>query len=1029
VNTADQFPILVPHNFQEGICINCGCSITDAEQWCPTQKIPPVDGTEAAGESHRKFREYLQTNDQRISARRHAIEVTGRFARLFLGTPYAYILRYENGRYETIQRNADGSWETRTKDKAIPRSDPWPQAWERHLRGEYPSLLSIPIMPKGVVYFAALDIDRHEGSPLPPLDCAALAKEITRLQLPLVCWRSKNGKGGYLGLFIKDQAGCDAAIVRKALEHYRSILRIEGAEEIFPKQWGADPNFGTDQQRAGNGLNLPYFGSDRVAFGESGEEITVEEFLDLAQRRAVHAIGLSNEVRQWFPDWKPDRDDSQSEVGEDGNARPLPIEIIRKRGEEWLTKLRDAPPGDRHHKLVACSFYFGSAFASGALIDTEDILKRKIWDALTEAWKRSKETWGEARQRLDRESARDGWEDGLKHPQTILDPAKDADESLGWVTKELESPWVIKDAKKKEEFLRRTLKIDRFELEPLYKAIATKLEVSVPGLKSKLAEMRDAAKAPPEVPSDAIVYSLENYATCLRDAEKVLANIPGRYFECDRRLVIPIHARESENKSVIERDGASVIIDNGSKMTVRRDLIDHAHFFEQVGDKLVPIFPPPDIISDIFDRLKAEANEVPYIHLDMLVATPTLLPSGAVHDAPGELRESVLFLAPTRDYPRVPDNPSREDAVEALRRFEPLFCKFPFVGVDKAGQPLPWNQTASYSCVLASGLSLVSRSALRPSDANPITVFNGPKQRSGKTLLVETITIAALSHNPTPVHFHDETEFGKSLLPIIQQQDRSVLIDNVERTIRSAKLAMLVTGNRLRDRILGLSETVDLHNRSVFFTTGNNLSLAGDLASRAVQVSIDPGVERPEERAFDFDPREVAREYHPELVVALLTALRAYILAGKPWLPDREPWGGFAAWDRLVSGCLVWLGYADPVTTRGDVLAEDPERSENINILEAWFDQFKNQQVAVSDIAKNPTTEIYRVLLNRDGAWSPEWVGHRLSRLRNRVDGGKKLIRVGDSRGSSLKRLWQVVEVGATPSEVQEVKSAKTSLF
>ncbi len=906
-------PSVGTHDFQEGTCVNCGCSTTDAagNMTDDAGKPWPIpdECTEAARASYRNLREYLQTNKERISARRHAIEVSGKFAQLFLGNPNAYALRYENGRYETIQRNADGSWETRSTDKntgdissRIPRSDPWPQAWERHLRGEYPSLLSIPIMPSGNVYFAALNIDRHEGSPLPPLDCAALATEITRLRLPLVCWKSKNGRGGYLGVFIKDQAGCDATIIDKALEHYRTVFKIEGAE---------DSNFNV-------GTDLPYFGGGRVAFGEAGENITVEQFLDLAKKRAVYAAKLS------------------------------------RCGNDWLT---------------------------------EAIEK-------------------------------------------IFDPAKDAEDALGWVKKELESLWIIKDSGKKEEFLQHVLKISRFELDPLYKAIATKLEVSVPGVKAKLAEMRDAAKAPQEVPSDAIIYSLENYASCLRDAEKVLANIPGRYFECDRRLVIPVHARESENKSVVERDGASVVIDAGSKMTVRRDLIDHAHFFEEIGGKLIPIFPPPDIIGDIFDRLKAEVNKIPYVHLDMLVATPTLLPSGAVHDAPGELRESVLFLAPTREYPRVPDNPSREDGIAALRKFDPLFCKFPFVGTDKAGQPLPWNQTPSYSCVLASGLSLVSRSALRPSDANPITVFNGPKQRSGKTLLVETITIGVLSHNPTPVHFHDETEFGKSLLPIIQQQDRSVLIDNVERTIRSAKLAMLVTGNRLRDRILGLSETVDLHNRSVFFTTGNNISLAGDLASRAVQVSIDPAVERPEERPFDFDPRELARQHHPELVVALLTALRAYILAGKPWLPDREPWGGFAAWDRLVSGCLVWLGYADPVTTRGDVLAEDPERSENINILDAWFEQFQDKPTAVSEIAKNPTTEIHRVLLNKDGVWSPEWVGYRLARLRNRVDGGKKLIRVGDSKGSSLKRLWRVVEVGAAPSEVQEeVKCAKTSLF
>jgi hypothetical protein len=968
--------------------------------------------------------EYLQADDERIKTRHQHLDTLRRFSRLFTGNPFAYALRYEDGRYETVVCSITWTWEVRTKNGArIPRSDSFPRAWERHMEGQYPSLLSIPIMPDGSVYFAALDIDRHANSDI-SLDHAQLAKEVSRLRLPLVCWKSKNGKGGYLGLFFRDQEGCDAVVARKALEHFRSVLKIEGAEEIFPKQWGVDLSAGTDQRRAGTGLNLPYFGNERFGFGENGEELNIEAFLDLAQTRSVYAIGLGNDVRRWFPDWRPNQDDNTSEFGADGNARPLPAEAIRKRGEEWLSKLRDALPGDRHHRLVACSFYFGSAFASGALTDSEEALKRKIWDALSEAWKRSNEPWASARQHLDRKSASESWDEGFKSPQKVLDPAKVAEEALASIRKELEDSSTITDAKKRETFLELVLQLDRFELEPLYKKIATKLSVSVPGLKAKLAEMREAARAPQTVPADAIVYSLENYASCLRSAEKALANINGRYYECDRRLVTPVRARESEIV-VIERDEASVIIDAASKATVRRDLIDHAHFFEPNGKKLIPIFPPPDIIGDIFDRLKAEVREVPYRHLDMLVATPTLLPSGAIHNEPGVLREGILFLSPAREYPQVPDKPSREEAIQALKTFDAIFSQFPFVGDGD------WNTTPSYAVVLAGGMSLLARSALRGSDAIPVIVANGPKQRSGKTLIVEAITIAVLSHNPTPVHFHDELEFGKSLLPIIQQQDRSVLIDNVERSLRSAKLAMLITGNRLRDRILGLSETVDLHNRSVFFTTGNNISLAGDLASRAIQVSIDPGVERPEERHFDFDPRTLARERHPELVVALLTALRAFILADKPWTLDREPWGGFSAWDRLVSGCLVWLGYADPFTTRSDVLAEDPERNENVSILEAWVEQFQDRPIAVSEITKNPTTEIYRVLLNRDGMWNAGWVGARLARLRNRVEGGKKLLRVGESNKSSSKRLWRVVEVGVAPSQVahEEVSRDEGGLF
>jgi len=57
----------------------------------------------------------------------------------------------------------------------------------------------------------------------------------------------------------------------------------------------------------------------------------------------------------------------------------------------------------------------------------------------------------------------------------------------------------------------------------------------------------------------------------------------------------------------------------------------------------------------------------------------------------------------------------------------------------------------------------------------------------------------------------------------------------------------------------------------------------------------------------------------PELAVAALTALRAYIWAGKSRGPERALLGSFEDWDRLVYGCLMWLGFADPVVMRQQV--------------------------------------------------------------------------------------------------------------
>ena len=76
-----------------------------------------------------------------------------------------------------------------------------PEDVARHLRGEAPSLLSIPILPGGNCHFGAIDIDRHNPED-PPVDHAALARRVTELRLQLVVCRSTNGRGAWLFLFL-----------------------------------------------------------------------------------------------------------------------------------------------------------------------------------------------------------------------------------------------------------------------------------------------------------------------------------------------------------------------------------------------------------------------------------------------------------------------------------------------------------------------------------------------------------------------------------------------------------------------------------------------------------------------------------------------------------------------------------------------------------------------------------------------------------------------------------------------------------
>jgi hypothetical protein len=479
-------------------------------------------------------------------------------------------------------------------------------------------------------------------------------------------------------------------------------------------------------------------------------------------------------------------------------------------------------------------------------------------------------------------------------------------------------------------------------------------------------------------------------------AEQALHEVGLKYFiSASGEPVIPVYAETLQTKVTaddsgklrlkVERDPKSVVIQVPSSATVFHDLDQHAIFQAPDGrGELKRISPPRQMYGDIIGHVRDEPRSVPFPLLDMVVHTPVLLPSGEIHAEAG-FRDGVLFVSSGVKFPKVPESPSQAEARQALGAFEPIFEKFPFVG---GGD---WRRTAAFASVLAANLTITARPMLRV--AVPMFVIRAPRQRSGKTKIAQASVIGMLGHHPTVVHFADEEEFDKTLLPVLRHQDRAILVDNVERPLRSSRLAMALTYNHVELRILGESTSLDVNNRSVFFATGNNICLQGDLAYRALLIEIDPNVERPEKRAFKFDPVARAARSHPQLVAAACTALRAYIVAGAPWGLRREPWGGFEAWDRLVSGCLTWLGYADPVLTRENVIEQDPDRERNVDLLQALNESYGDRAFSIGGIRKQPHTDAYDILCP-DGHWDGYVVRRIMQRAEGRVEGGLKLVRV-----------------------------------
>lgn len=147
--------------------------------------------------------------------------------------------------------------------------------WHGHLDGEQ-GLGIVPINSDNKVRWAGVDIDRYD------LDHKAVIAQVRRCRLPLVLCRSKSG-GGHLLVFFQKWASADK--VRKHLQTLASALGY-GDCEIYPRQ--SEVLF--DRGDLGSWLNIPYFDAEktmRYAFGDDGQSLTLEEFLDYAEARRM----------------------------------------------------------------------------------------------------------------------------------------------------------------------------------------------------------------------------------------------------------------------------------------------------------------------------------------------------------------------------------------------------------------------------------------------------------------------------------------------------------------------------------------------------------------------------------------------------------------------------------------------------------------------------------------------------------------------------------------------------------------------
>jgi putative DNA primase/helicase len=397
---------------------------------------------------------------------------------------------------------------------------------------------------------------------------------------------------------------------------------------------------------------------------------------------------------------------------------------------------------------------------------------------------------------------------------------------------------------------------------------------------------------------------------------------------------------------------------------------------------------------------------------------------GSIVEEPGYDPGTAMIYTPSMKFPPIPKHPTQKDAQAAWQRLMAPFGQFPFKSAE---------DRAAFGAGI---LTTIARPGINGPVPGVAVISN--KAGSGKGLLIDGIGIIAQGRSvPTSNYPDDKEEAAKVKVAIALSGKSIVHFDNLAEGsgYGNSALDSAITADVVDDRILGMSRnTGEITLRVSWFLSGNNVSPYKDAHRRWLVAGLLSDLEHPEERS-DLqipDLRQYLCQHRGALVVAALTILRAYTLAGRPthgW----APLGSFETWDPIVRGAIWFASGLDCCQTRREAADDSSERQNTIALLQGWRelpggkDGGKGITVtrAIAMTAPDPYMEAsesaYQTLFNaliqygRDGRLATSRsLGNHIKGLKNSIFGGLKFVENGKEHQAVL---WKVVKANAdTPT-------------
>lgn len=323
---------------------------------------------------------------------------------------------------------------------------------------------------------------------------------------------------------------------------------------------------------------------------------------------------------------------------------------------------------------------------------------------------------------------------------------------------------------------------------------------------------------------------------------------------------------------------------------MRHRLARDVSWYKLVKDEEVDCPPPLEVVRDVL-----ACPDAPLPVLTRIVQAPIFAADGILQTEPGYSPSSKTYFAPTDDFtvPHVSQSPSQAEIKEAVTLLTiELIGDFPFVGESEKAH------------TLAALLGAFARELIH--GPIPLHSFEAPSPGTGKTLLIEAITLPALGKPANAMsEARDEDEWRKRLFAKLFTAPSVVFIDNVKRRVDSGALSSVLTAYpQWEDRLLGKSEIIAVPVRCIWLMSSNNPGFSSEMARRTIRIRLDAKVDQPWLRTGFRHPKllEWANRHRGRLVWAALTLIQAWLASGRP--PGQQTLGMYESWSQTMGGIL-----------------------------------------------------------------------------------------------------------------------------